>query len=401
MKWLRIGLASLAAAGVAVGASYAWAAPPEAYLGQIVGKGGGARTSAARAAPALRLGDAARSHRAVGAFARALNGLEPEARNATRGANETRIYQQAAASVVLVVTDDGLGSGVLISADGKIVTNLHVVEGADEVGVIFKPLQEGTDVASADVHRAKVLRRDEVTDLALIQVSEWPGHVKPLVIAPGGTSVSVGADVHAIGHPTGRAWTYTRGFVSQIRRDYAWSTEDRLKHQATVIQTQTPINPGNSGGPLIDDNLQVVGINSFKGEGEGLNFAVSAEDVRAFLDRPGDRAAAKAPDPKTCKVAVVGERASKDPVGTEFLMDADCDGQGDYIAIYPTDKREPVTLLMDDDGDGKIDTVLFDKGGDGQLDSALYDTDGDGEFDLEGKYRKGEDEPYKYEKIRR
>ena len=400
MRWLRIGLASLAAAGVAAGASYAWAAPPEAYLGQVVGKGAGARPSAARAAPALRLGDVARSQGAVGAFARALDQLEPEARTATRGANETRIYQQAAASVVLIVTDDGLGSGVLISADGQIVTNLHVVEGADEVGVIFKPLQEGAEASSADVHRAKVLRRDEVADLALIQVSELPGHVKPLSLAPGGTSVSVGANVHAIGHPTGRAWTYTRGFVSQIRRDYAWSTEDRLKHQATVIQTQTPINPGNSGGPLIDDNLQVVGINSFKGEGEGLNFAVSAEDVRAFLGRTSDRAAAKAPDPKTCKVAVVGERASKDPVGTEFLMDADCDGQGDYIAIYPKDKREPVTLLMDDNGDGKIDTVLFDKGGDGQLDYALYDTDGDGEFDLEGKYRKGEDEPYKYEKIR-
>lgn len=387
-------------------ASYAWAGPPEAYLGGSLARGGGAKPAASRASAALALAGATADDPAVGAYARALGGLAGQTRATTRGAKESEVYRQAAASVLLIVTDKALGSGILISADGQIVTNLHVVEGFEEVGVIFKPAQEGADLAKADVHRARVLRRDEVADLALIQVSELPAHVKPIAISVGG-GLEVGSDVHAIGHPTGEAWTYTRGIVSQIRRDYAWTTEDRLKHQANVIQTQTPINPGNSGGPLIDDNLQVVGVNSFKGEGEGLNFAVSAEDVRAFLARTGDRVAdriGKAPtrtatDGKACKSEALEERPSKEPVGTEFLIDTDCDGKGDYVSIIPDSAREPIVVMLDSDGDGKLDTVIFDKGHDGHPDSALYDTDNDGKFDLEGKYRRGESEPYRFERI--
>src|SRR5690606_14286963 len=130
----------------------------------------------------------------------------------------------------------------------------------------------------ADIRPAKVVKRDGVADLALLQVADVPAGVKPLAVGSA-ASVQVGADVHAIGHPTGEAWTYTRGVVSQVRKDYAWMDE----HKATVIQTQTPINPGNSGGPLINDDLEIIGVNSFKADGEGLNFAVSADDVKAFL----------------------------------------------------------------------------------------------------------------------
>jgi S1-C subfamily serine protease len=331
-------------------------------------------------------------------YARALDGLQPEAHAVTRGAKDSSIYQAASPAVVLIVTEKGLGSGVLISMDGKIVTNLHVVGDSEDVGVIFKPTQEGAAVDDSNVHRAKVLRRDEVSDLALIQVSEVPAHVKPLTIAAGST-LQVGADVHAIGHPTGQAWTYTRGIVSQIRRDYDWATESRLKHHATVIQTQTPINPGNSGGPLLDDNGQVVGINSFKGEGEGLNFAVSAEDVRAFLARTGDRTSERVAAAEDCEAEALDERPSTDPKGVEYMIDDDCDGQADYQVIEPTDGKEPVLLMMDDDGDGKIDTVIVDQGRDGQPDVALYDTDGDGQLDFKGLFRRGEDEPYRYEKV--
>ncbi len=394
MKWLQVGLACIGLAA----ASYAWAAPPEGGLGRSLALEG-ARPASGKATTAVALGAAA--SRADGSpvrYGKALAGLKPESRSATRGANETRVYQAASPSVVLVVAEDGLGSGVLISADGRIVTNLHVVGDAAEVGVIYKPILEGGTLKEAQVHRAKVLRRDEVADLALIQVSDAPSHAKPLTIATG-MNVQVGADVHAIGHPTGEAWTYTRGIVSQVRRDYAWTTELKLKHQATVIQTQTPINPGNSGGPLIDDALNVVGINSFVGDGEGLNYAVSADDVRAFLAREGDRTAER-PKAADCKVEAVSERPSDDPKGMEFLIDADCDGQGDYIAIVPDDKREGLTLMFDDDGDGKIDSVEFDKNRDGHPEAGLYDTNADGKFDLEGKFRNNEDEPYRYDRIK-
>ncbi|HEX7946333.1 MAG TPA: S1C family serine protease, partial [Phenylobacterium sp.] len=235
-----------------------------------------------------------------------------------------------------------------------------------------------------------------------IQVDDLPPTIKPLAL--GSTdSVRVGADVHAIGHPTGESWTYTRGIVSQVRRDYAWTaTGDRFEHKATVIQTQTPINPGNSGGPLLNEKLEVVGINSFKTDGEGLNFAVSAEDVKAMLARTADRSATKrsnAPN-GVCKEAEVDSRPSKDPVGTEYLIDSDCDDEGDFTVIIPDSRREPVLTLLDTDKDGKTDTILVDKNHDGSPESGLYDTDGDGKIDLMGAFRKGEDEPYKWEKIK-
>ncbi|MEW5683717.1 MAG: S1C family serine protease [Pseudomonadota bacterium] len=326
--------------------------------------------------------------------------LQPDAQAATRGAAETRVYQQASPAVVMVLTRDGVGSGVLISADGKIITNLHVVERNDVVGVVFKPVVEGQALSKSDVRRAKVLRRDEVADLALIQVDEVPAGVKPLAIG-NSTTVQVGADVHAIGHPTGEAWTYTKGIVSQIRRAYPWAAEDKIPHEATVIQTQTPINPGNSGGPLLDDQLNVIGINSFKGEGEGLNFAVSAEDVKSFLARTEDRISHPASNAggKACKPQVLEETRVSKPKGTEYLFDDDCDGKADSILLIPDSKRDPVVSLEDADGDGKYDTAYYDYGHDDQYDVVLYDTDGDGEPDMRGDIRKGEDEPYRWEKL--
>lgn len=258
MNWVR---AAAVTATLSL-ASYAWAAPPEARLGQPADLPDGTAAKGRVDLPDLP---------AAGVrFGQALSRLKPEGQATTRGAAETRVYQKASPAVVLIVSENALGSGALISADGKIVTNLHVVDDAEVVGVIFKPAVEGAAVGKGDVRRAKVIRRDELTDLALIQVEEVPAGVTPLAIG-NSTTLQVGADVHAIGHPTGEAWTYTRGIVSQIRRDYEWSTEDKIPGKATVIQTQTPINPGNSGGPLIDDGLRLIGINSFIGDGEGLN----------------------------------------------------------------------------------------------------------------------------------
>jgi S1-C subfamily serine protease len=382
-------------AAMLAAASYPGAAAAEGRLGAAV-----PTPTGATAGPAPADLPTANPARGGVAYGRALSALRPEGRLATRGAKETEIYRSASPSVVLIVTRDGLGSGVLIDGEGRIVTNHHVVEGEDVVGVVFKPLAEGAEIGKADVRRGRVIRRDEVSDLALVQVAEVPAHVKPLVLATD-ASIAVGADVHAIGHPTGEAWTYTRGIVSQVRRDYAWTAEDRREHKATVIQTQTPINPGNSGGPLLDDQARVVGINSFGSEGEGLNFAVAAEEVAAFLARTEDRRAAPAAPEKPCDEAVIDERPSKDPRGMEYLMDSDCDGRGDYSMLVPASKRDPIEIYLDDDGDGKLDTVIVDDRHDGKPDRAFFDTDGDGQPDLRGDYRNGEDEPYRFEKINR
>jgi S1-C subfamily serine protease len=335
------------------------------------------------------------------AYAKALGRLKADARPATRGAAEVQVYQNASPAVVLIVTPDGLGSGALIGADGRIVTNLHVVGDYDEVGVMFKPKDEGAAPDEANVQIAKVLRRDEIADLALVQVDEVPAEVKPLTIGSV-ASVQVGADVHAIGHPTGESWTYTRGIVSQVRKDYEWRIDGRVQHRATVIQTQTPINPGNSGGPLLNERLEIIGINSFKAGGEGLNFAVSADDVAAFLARSEDRIDPAAKAAAECKAAtVLAEDASTDPPGKRYLIDLNCDGKGDAVAIEPNNRREAGFTMIDGDGDGKIDMVLYDQNRDGDVDYSEIDTDHDGAPDMRGSYKKGESEPYKYERIRK
>jgi hypothetical protein len=261
--------------------------------------------------------------------------------------------------------------------------------------VVFKPRVEGQEIGDADVRRAKVVKRDPVADLALLMVEAVPAGVTPLALGSA-ASVQVGADVHAIGHPTGEAWTYTRGVVSQIRKDYAWMDE----HKATVIQTQTPINPGNSGGPLINDNLEIIGVNSFKADGEGLNFAVSADDVKAFLARKGDRKPLKAIAKKTCEPVDISMEKLKDPAGVEYETDDNCDGKGDYVTFVPDDEKEPIEVYIDDNGDGEVDTIMFDIGRDDTFDVMLFDTDHNGKFDARSFYRDGEDEPYRVERIK-
>ncbi|MFN4175971.1 S1C family serine protease [Phenylobacterium sp.] len=388
--------AAAAAAALSV-ASYAWAAPleagpPAARLGQAVELPGGTPASGKADLPDLD-GSAVR-------YGQALSRLKPEGQAATRGAAETRIYQKASPAVVLIVTRDGLGSGALISADGKILTNLHVVDDAEVVGVIFKPAVEGAAIGKGDVRRARVIRRDELTDLALVQVEEVPAGVTPLAIG-NSTTLQVGADVHAIGHPTGEAWTYTRGIVSQVRRAYHWQPKGDVRHEATVIQTQTPLNPGNSGGPLLNDDLEIVGVNTFIGEGEGLNYAVSAEDVKSFLARTEDRMirTTNAAAGDKCEPTTVSEKRTTDPKGREMLVDRDCDGEADSIVSIPDSRRQPMTVWVDEDGDGKLDAMYFDDGQDGTFDTALYDTDADGKPDTRGFFRKGEDEPYRWEKL--
>jgi S1-C subfamily serine protease len=398
MKLFRAGAAAL----LVLGASYAQAAAPEGLLGGPLPSRSAKRPASKPIAPKVRTAAAARAvDGGAKHYATALKRLKPEGRATTRGAKEQAVYREASPSVVLVVSEDGLGSGVLISAEGQIVTNLHVVGGADEVGVVFKPADD-RKLEEADLRFAKVLKVDEVADLALIQVEEVPAGVKPLAIGSAG-AVEVGSDVHAIGHPTGETWTYTLGIVSQVRKDYSWSAEDKVPHTATVIQTQTTINPGNSGGPLIDDKLEVVGINSFNRSGEGLNYAVSADDVKAFLARSGDRLV-KPEDkkPAACESETVLEEGDyDDPKGKYYLIDDNCDEAEDYVLIEPTDAKEPILLMFDEDGNGKVEMLIVDQGRDGKPDLVLYDTDEDDKPDLRGEYRNGEMEPYRVERISR
>jgi len=171
------------------------------------------------------------------------------------------------------------GTGFIISKDGFIITNNHVVEGATKIEVAFYGDEDG------DVYPAKIVGRDQLTDSALIQLIEKPNH--PLQEAKLGdsTQMSPGDWVMAIGNPFGLSNTVSVGVVSAIGRPMQMA-EGRWED---VIQTDAAINPGNSGGPLLNLRGEVIGINTAiytNGQGAaniGIGFAVPIKAIRDIL----------------------------------------------------------------------------------------------------------------------
>ena len=175
----------------------------------------------------------------------------------------------------------GMGSGFIIDEDGLVVTNEHVVRGANVVGVT---LSDGRDM------EAQIVGVDEVNDLALLRIA--PPDARPLNLpaAPLGDSddLMTGEWVVAIGNPLGFILatpepTVTAGVVSGVSRDIIPSEQDRGIY-FDMIQTDASINPGNSGGPLVNANGEVIGVNSSivsrSGGSEGLGFAIPIDRVR-------------------------------------------------------------------------------------------------------------------------
>ncbi len=335
----------------------------------------------------------------------ALNALpkpdEPNLTASIGGSHSSQLYRKLAPLVVLVVTDDGLGSGSLISADGLVLTNNHVILGFDQATVILKPVAEGAAPTDADAFTADVMKVDQVADLALLRIRDWPGWLFVELGDP--DAVSVGDDVHAIGHPKGETWTYTKGVISAMRNGYSWVYDGEFKHQADVIQTQTPINPGNSGGPLFDDDGRLIGVNSFgEGDAQGLNFAVSVREVRRFLDATDNRYA-EAADPgeqgEECAPAVLFEGRNDDNTADIRQTDYDCDDYAEVVEVWFDDPNVGYAVELDLDRDGRWEKAVVDGDKDGKWDYSLYDTNADGVVDLRGLHPDGAWEASTYEQV--
>jgi serine protease Do len=170
--------------------------------------------------------------------------------------------------------EHGIGSGVIISPDGYIVTNNHVVDGAVDVRVTMSDRR---------VLPAKVIGTDPLTDLAVIKVE---GKDFPNVPWGDATKLHPGQTVLAFGNPFGFRFTVTRGIVSALNRPNPSPNDARKPGQ--FIQTDAAINPGNSGGPLVDARGEVVGINTFlissSGTFSGMGFAIPTQIVRPTVE---------------------------------------------------------------------------------------------------------------------
>jgi S1-C subfamily serine protease len=172
---------------------------------------------------------------------------------------------------------EATGSGFVIDKAGTILTNAHVVNGATKVSVQFANKQ------SVD---AKVLGRDESTDLALLKVDPDGLKLTPLTLGSS-KGVQVGDPAIAIGNPFGLERTLTTGVISAVQRTIQAPNNFEIDD---VLQTDAPINPGNSGGPLIDATGKVIGINSqiaTGGSGSqgsvGIGFAVPIDTAKQII----------------------------------------------------------------------------------------------------------------------
>jgi len=319
---------------------------------------------------------------------------------AVRGAKGGQIYRAVSPAVVQVATKEGFGSGSLLDTAGSIITNWHVVKGYEYVAVIFKPTVEGKEPTRDDIKLGHVVKYDEIADLALVKVSEVPTGRTPVRLGDA-SEIAVGMDVHAIGHPTGEAWTYTTGVISQYRLAYQWQAEDDpIKHRADIIQTQTPINPGNSGGPLLSDLGNLIGVNSFKAGGEGLNFAVAVDEVRKFFGRAGNRIAQ---GPKTaksdteCKPKELSKFRSEQSDATVVSFDMFCTGKDTGELVTPDDQSQAIFLRLDRNGDGRVDLIIFDLKRSGRWDLSFWDENFTGHWTLVGYHDDGSLKPTRFE----
>ncbi|HUR88463.1 MAG TPA: trypsin-like peptidase domain-containing protein [Ramlibacter sp.] len=165
----------------------------------------------------------------------------------------------------------GLGSGVIITTDGYILTNNHVVEGADEIEVVLNDSRKA---------RGKVIGTDPDTDLAILKVSL---DRLPVIALGNSDALQVGDQVLAIGNPFGVGQTVTSGIVSALGRNQLG-----INTFENFIQTDAAINPGNSGGALVDVNGALMGVNtaiySRSGGSMGIGFAIPVNTARQVLE---------------------------------------------------------------------------------------------------------------------
>lgn len=208
----------------------------------------------------------------------------PAEGTATGTSGVQEVANQVLPSVVSIAAGRGGGSGVLISSDGQILTNNHVVAAA-QGSPLRVTLYDGTTA------EAELVGGDELSDLAVIQLQDGSG-LQPAELGSS-ADLQVGEQVVAIGSPLGLEGTVTSGIISALDRPVtAGDRQGGLQTTFTAIQTDAPINPGNSGGPLVNTAGQVVGINSaiatLPGGSEGsigVGFSIPIDQARVIAEQ--------------------------------------------------------------------------------------------------------------------
>lgn len=270
-------------------------------------------------------------------------------------------------TAISVVTESGgtsAGSGIIMTSDGFITTNYHVVENAATITVI---LHDGEKVP------AEYVDGDELNDIAVLKVAKR--NLKAATIGRS-SQVRVGEQVMAIGTPYSISYrgTMTSGYISAVNRQYAAKNDNgTVKKVITLLQTDTSVNPGNSGGPLFNMDGEVIGIVSMKIAGsqyEGLGFAIPIDGVMDMINdiiKNGKLTISNGGSAfEGAALGISGYAVAKD---TEYLI------TGDYhYTVTPSENGEKIVNYINDYG-LVIEIPLSDKAelaANGILDYVLY-----------------------------
>ncbi|MBA2531440.1 MAG: trypsin-like peptidase domain-containing protein [Nocardioidaceae bacterium] len=298
---------------------------------------------------------------------------------ATRGGVQS-VAQQVLPSVVQINVagpqSSGSGTGVILSSDGQILTNNHVVEAAAASGSITVLFADGT---TAD---AAIVGRDPLTDVAVIQAED----VSDLESATLGRSadLEVGQQVVAVGSPFGLESTVTSGIVSALNRAVSSGSDNGTAGAVFPgIQTDAAINPGNSGGPLVDMSGQVVGINSAirtastsvgsQGGSIGLGFAIPIDLARSIAEQI---IAGEAPTHARIGVSVSDAVDSQALTTVGARVGEVTDGSAaDKAGLKPGDVITQVDATLVSGSDGLVATIRGYRPGDEV--TLTYQRDGD------------------------
>lgn len=226
-------------------------------------------------------------------------------------AHQRALYAAAAPAVVFIVANDGDGSGFLVSPNGHIVTNAHVVGEQKTVTVVM------LDGRRFDGHVTQAI--DDI-DLALVRI---PIHDAPYLQLVGDTLPQVGAFAAAVGHGKGLAWTFNTGMISN---------HHHIDGRVGVLQTQVPVNPGNSGGPVLDIYGRVVGVvTAGDTKSQNLNFAIPTATIPRALPGLAD----------VCDCVVL--TAEK---GQPIFVDGQVRGNGPRLVLFRPQKKVTVMSLV-------------------------------------------------------
>ena len=298
-----------------------------------------------------------------------------------------RIYESVLPSVVLIkveknptqrpsfpfqqtpegFTIPGEGSGFVWSELGHVVTNYHVIDGADQITVVF---------ADGSEFEAEILGGDPDSDLAMLSI-DAPGERLQAVSLGDSSRLNVGQLAIAIGSPFGQEFTMTRGIVSALGR--VVSSSNGNFSNPLAIQTDAPINPGNSGGPLLDRLGNVIGINSQiisrSGVSAGVGFAVPINTAKrvipeliangsyqhAYLGISGmslnSRLAEANGLPQGTDGVLIVQVVPDGPAGLAGLIGSDRDGELDFV--QSPSGGQVITTIDGVDVDGMDDLIVY------------------------------------------